>query len=232
MSKADDAKRLVSESLSSGIDKAVQISRPALVKHIAASRRHRPDATPGQVIDALGRRFTATVASTGAAAGATAAAPGISTPVSLALAAGDATTFTGVAALFVFALAEIHEIPIQDLERRRTLLMGVLLGEVGADVVQKTAGRTGAHWAKKVVAGIPAESIRQINRFLGPNFVTRYGTRQGILVLGKQVPFGIGGAIGGAGNAVFAQATIRSAKRAFGPPPEVWPEHLAIEADG
>ena len=58
------------------------------------------------------------------------------------------------------------------------------------------------------------------------NFVTKYGTKQGVLVLGKQMPLGIGAAIGGVGNAAFAQFTIRSAKRAFGAPPAAWPAHV------
>ena len=218
---------MVVQGLNSGLDKAVQVSRPVLLKHIEQTRRSRPRATPEEIVNALGRRFTATVAGTGAAAGASAAAPGVSTPLSLALAAGDATAYTGIAALYVFALAEIHGIPIQDLERRRTLLLGVMLGDAGASTVQKMAAKTGPHWAKVVVKKVPAESLRQINRVLGQNFVTKYGTKQGVLVLGKQVPFGIGAAIGGVGNATFAQFTIRSAKRAFGPPPETWPVHLS-----
>ena len=226
MPTADDAKRMVVGALNTGLDKAVHISRPLLLKHIEQTRRSRPNATPEEIINALGRRFTATVAGTGAATGASAAAPGVSTPISLALAAGDATAYTGVAALYVFALAEIHGIPIQDLERRRTLLLGVMLGDAGAAQVEKMAATTGKHWAKIVVNSIPVDALHQINRVLGKNFVTKYGTKQGILVLGKQVPFGIGAAIGGAGNAAFAQFTIRSAKRAFGPAPLQWPAHL------
>lgn len=226
MPSADDAKQKAISALNSGLDKAVQISRPVLLKHIEQTRRSRPDATPEQIVNALGRRFTATVAGTGAATGATAAAPGVGTGVSLALAAGDAVGFTGIAALYVFSLAEIHGIPIQDLERRRTLLLGIMLGDAGANTVQQMAGRTGGHWARYIVNRIPVTTLRQVNGVLGKNFVTKYGTKQGILVLGKQVPFGIGAAIGGAGNAMFAQLTVRSAKHAFGPAPEMWPEHL------
>jgi len=201
-----------------------------ILKHIEQSRRARPGATPAEIIDALGRRLTAAAATSGTVAGATAAVPGVGVPASLALALGDAAGFTGLAGLYVFALAEIHGVPIDELERRRTLLLGVLLGDAGAGTVNKVAARTGPHWGKQVVKSVPVETLRQINRVLGPNFVTKYGTKQGVLVLSKQVPLGIGAAIGGAGNAAFARVTIRSAQRAFGPPPANWPTELGQAA--
>jgi hypothetical protein len=57
---------------------------------------------------------------------------------------------------------------------------------------------------------------------LGRNFITKYGTRQGIIVLGMVVPFGIGAVIGGGANLVLAETAIRASRRAFGPPPEFW----------
>lgn len=227
MNRSPDLKGASVRLLNEAVDKAVQISRPEIVKHIQQSRRSRPNASPAEIIGVLGNRFTASVAGTGAASGAAAAAPGVGTSVSLALAAGDAVTFTGIAALYTFALAEIYDVPITELERRRTILLGILIGDTGSNTVQKMAGRTGPYWARKIVAGIPVTTLRQINKVLGKNFVTKYGTKQGILVLGKTIPFGIGAVIGGAGNAAFAQFTIRSARRAFGPPPKDWPPGLA-----
>ncbi|MFI7517479.1 hypothetical protein ACIBVK_28680 [Micromonospora echinofusca] len=39
---------------------------------------------------------------------------------------------------------------------------------------------------------------------LGRNFITKYGAKQGILVLGQAAPFGIGAVIGGGANAALA----------------------------
>ena len=69
-------------------------------------------------------------------------------------------------------------------------------------------------------------SLHQVDKVLGKRFVTKDGTKHGVLVLGKQVPFGIGGVIGGAGNAAFARMTICSAQWAFGPTPGQGPEEL------
>jgi hypothetical protein len=65
--------------------------------------------------------------------------------------------------------------------------------------------------------------LRQINGVLGRNFITKYGTKQGIIVLGKVAPFGIGAVIGGAANAVMANIAVRAGRHAFGPPPASWP---------
>lgn len=102
------------------------------------------------------------------------------------------------------------------------LIMAVMLGDSGAATVTKIAERTGGHWGKKFVGSIPIETIRQINKVLGRNFVTKYGTKQGILVLGKALPFGFGAAIGCAGNAALGWVTVRAARRAFGAPPAAW----------
>jgi hypothetical protein len=38
--------------------------------------------------------------------------------------------------------------------------------------------------------------VNEINGALGPRFVAKWGTEKGILVLGRQVPSGIGMALG------------------------------------
>lgn len=205
-----------------GVEKAGDTARPAILRHIEQSRRAHPDASPEEIIKILGHRLTAAVATSGAAVGGVAAAPAVGTGPALAFATVDAGAYTTAAGLYVLALAEIYGVPIEDVERRRTLIMGVLLGDSGAATVTRVSERTGGYWGKQIVAKIPVQTLRRINKVLGPNFVTKYGTKQGILVLGKAVPFGLGAIIGGGGNAAFAQFTIRSARRAFGPPPEEW----------
>jgi hypothetical protein len=100
--------------------------------------------------------------------------------------------------------------------------MAILLGNSGEGTITKIAGRTGAHWAGKIVKIIPMETVLAINKVLGRNFVTKYGTKQGIVVLGEIMPFGVGALIGGAANGVFGQLVISASNRAFGSPPDTW----------
>jgi hypothetical protein len=51
---------------------------------------------------------------------------------------------------------------IDDRERRRTLLLTVLLGDSGASFVEKAAGRTGKHWGRLVTEAIPSSTITKV----------------------------------------------------------------------
>ncbi|MEV5353177.1 hypothetical protein ACIPM2_22555 [Streptomyces sp. NPDC086081] len=204
------------------LDKAIDSQSVLVRKNIARARQRNPEATPAQVIRTLERMYVSTLTGTGAAVGGTAAAPGVGTGVALALSAGETFSSLELSALFALSLAEVHGIPIDEVERRRTIVMGVMLGGSGSATITKVAERTGQHWGRQVVAKVPVETLRQINKILGKNFVTKYGTKQGIVVLGRVAPFGIGAVIGGGANAAMATLTVRAGRRAFGPPPTTW----------
>ncbi|MEU0558721.1 hypothetical protein [Dactylosporangium maewongense] len=204
------------------LDKAIGVHGSLVARNIARARQRNPDATPAQVIRNLERMYVSALAGTGAAVGGAAAAPGVGTGVALALSAGEVLSSLELTALFALSVAEIHGVPIDELERRRTIVMGIMLGGTSSATISKVAERTGQHWGRQVVAKVPTETLRQINKILGRNFITKYGTRQGIIVLGRVAPFGIGAVIGGGANAAVASLAVRAARRAFGPPPEVW----------
>ncbi|MFI8169107.1 hypothetical protein ACIGAN_22450 [Streptomyces sp. NPDC085931] len=204
------------------LDKAIDSQSVLVRKNIARARQRNPEATPAQVIRTLERMYVSTLTGTGAAVGGTAAAPGVGTGVALALSAGETFSSLELSALFALSLAEVHGIPIDEVERRRTIVMGIMLGGSGSATITKVAERTGQHWGRQVVAKVPVETLRQINKILGKNFVTKYGTKQGIVVLGRVAPFGIGAVIGGGANAAMATLTVRAGRRAFGPPPTTW----------
>jgi hypothetical protein len=205
------------------LDKAIDSQSQLVRKNIARARQRNPEATPAQVIRNLERMYVSALTGTGAAVGGAAAAPGVGTGVALALSAGEALSSLELSALFALSIAEVHGVPIDEIERRRTIVMGIMLGGTGSATIERVAERTGQHWGRQVVAKVPAETLHQINRILGKNFVTKYGTKQGIIVLGRVAPFGIGAAIGGGANAAIAALAVRAGRRAFGPPPTSWP---------
>ena len=86
---------------------------------------------------------------------------------------------------------------------------------VACHAIRRTAGRTGPHLGKIVANAVPLQTIRSVNKVLGANFVTRYGTQRGVLVLGKAAPFGVGFAIGAGGNLFMAKGVIKTAKTMF-----------------
>jgi len=225
---SDDAASSVEHGrlVRAALDRALKLNGAMVRKNIARARQRRPDASPAQVMKTLERMYLSALTGQGAAVGAAAAAPGVGTGVVLALSGGEVLSALELTALFALTLAEIHSIPMDEIERRRTLVMGILLGSSGARTIPKVAERTGQHWAREIVAKVPASTLKQINNVLGRNFVTKYGTKQGIIVLGQVMPFGIGAAIGGGANALLAWSAIRAARRAFGEAPATWPEGL------
>lgn len=130
--------------------------------------------------------------------------------------------------VFVLAVAEVHGVPVHDIERRRTLLLTIQLGDTVVSIMEQAAGRTGPYRGRQFTKAVPLSTIRRINKVLGRNFVTKYGTKQGIIVIGRLAPFGVGAAIGGVGSALAGRGVIGGARRAFGPAPAQFPPSVQI----
>ena len=203
-------------------NKALAIQAPMVEGRIAKLRANKPDGTPREIVRRLNSEFRAATVTTGAGVGAAAVVPGIGTGVAIAISGAEYFTFLEASILYVLARSEISGIATEDIERRRLLIMAILLGNGGEKSIAKVAGRTAPHWGRQVVKKIPMETVRAINKVLGKNFVTKYGTRQGIVVLGRFIPAGIGAAIGGTVNGLLSQGVISASNRAFGPPPNSW----------
>lgn len=213
--------------LATAFDKALEAQAPLARKNVERLRRVHPDMTPAQMIQELDKAFLTAITLSGGAAGGAAAAPGAGVPAALA----DMMVFTEASVLYVLSLAEVHNLHPEDLERRKLLVLTVLMGDAGTNALSKGIGRVAPHWAKQIVKSIPMARINQVNKILGPRFVTKYGSKQGVLVLGKQVPLGIGAVLGAGGNHLFGRFVIRSAKAVFGRAPRSWPDSPAAAAE-
>lgn len=215
--KRFDPQTLVKNTLS----KALEVQYPLAVENVARLRRVHPGKSPEELISYLNKIYLATVTTTGAGAGAAAIVPNgwIQIPVAL----GEFITFLEASVLYTLSVAEIHGMHVEDIERRRFLVTAVLVGNSAAtSVLEPMIGRTAPYWGKKIVQSIPMSVIDAANKVLGPRFITKYGTKQGVLVLGKQIPFYIGIGIGAGGNYGFGWFAIKSARKILGPPPELW----------
>jgi hypothetical protein len=202
-----------------GVERAISIQQEPVARYVARLRRSQPDASPAQIIALLEKRYLATVTGAGAAVGGAAAVPAVGTAAAFALSGTETVLFFEATALFALAVAEVHGIRITDVEPRRTLLLAIVLGDNGAMLVEKMAGRTGQHWADLLPEAIPLSSVTAVNKTLGRWFLRRYGRKQGMLALGRLAPLGIGAAIGAAGNHAFGRTVVTTSRRVFGPAP-------------
>lgn len=209
------------QALDAVLDRSLAIQRPVVLSYLDRVRAKRPGATPDEVIAQLERRYRTAVMGIGAASGGTAALPGVGTAASVATGAAEITAFVSATALYVLAVAEIHGVPVSDPEVRRALVLATLLGEGSIAALESgsvAAGR-GKHWAQVIGRTTSQDKIKGINGRLARLMLTRFGARQGALLVGRALPLGIGAGIGAAGNAALARSAVKTARRAFGPPP-------------
>ena len=205
------------------LEKAIETQTPLVRKNIDRVRQQNPEAPPAQVIRILERTYVRALTGLGALAGGIAAAPGVGTGDAWASSAGEALPPLEASVLFALSIAEVHGVPEDEIEHRRAIVVGIMLGGTGSATSTKIARHTGQHWGDQVVAMVPGVTLRRINKILGRrNFVTKYGTTQGIVVLSHVVPIGISAVIGGGAHAALAAVAVRASRRVFGSPPASW----------
>ncbi|MBD8507806.1 hypothetical protein HT102_15055 [Hoyosella sp. G463] len=205
------------------LDKGVHVPGPVVTSFVSSLRKRHPDETPAQIIGRIDRHYLRTVTGTGAAVGATAAVPGVGTITALAAAGGETAVFFATSAFYTLALAEVHGMPIEDVERRRALVMSIALGNTSSVLAEKAAVRKGRSWADSVANYIPAPSIGKLNAALARRLLMRLAQTRGFMTIGRVAPFGIGAAIGAATNRALGKSLVVHAHRAFGPAPRRWP---------
>jgi hypothetical protein len=215
------------------IDALLHIQRPIVVAHLRSIRRRFPNATPDQIVRILERRYLAAVTTGGAAVGATAVVPGIGTGVTLALSGVETAGFLEATALFAQSIAEVHGIAVENPDRARALVMTLMLGREGIDLVRQFAGQaTGkgaarnVYWGELITNSMPRAIMGGVVDRLRTVFLRQFAVRGGAGIIGKAIPFGIGAAIGGVGNHILGRKVLQQSRLAFGAPPPVLPFEL------
>lgn len=216
-----------------GLDRVLAIQRPLVLAHIRSIRLRNPDATPDRIVRILERRYLAAVTSGGAAVGATAVVPGIGTGVTLALSGVETLGFLESTALFAQSLAEVHGIAVENPDRARALVMTLMLGKEGVDLVGQLARQaTGrgaersTYWGELVTKSLPRAAVGPVVDQLKTRFVQHFAAAGGASFIGKALPFGIGAAVGGAGNHLLGRRVLTTSHRAFGIAPATLPLEL------
>jgi hypothetical protein len=217
-----------------GIDRVLSVQRPVVLAHIRSIRARRPDATPAEVIRILENRYLATVTTGGAAVGASAVIPAVGVAASLALSSVETVAFLEASALFAQSVTEVHGIAVDDPDRARALVMTMMLGSGGSDLVRQLAGEVSGKgpnrsgfWGDLVTKSLPSTAMGHIADQIKKSFMKKFVATQGTNIVGRAIPFGIGAVIGGTGNNLLGRKVIGSARKAFAAPPAEFPVILA-----
>jgi hypothetical protein len=217
-------------ALASIIERSSRIQGPLASAYVDRLRRADSDAGPASVVAKLEKRYVTAVTASGAAVGSAAVLPGLGTLAALSAAAGETAVFLEATAFYVLAIAAVYGVPIDDRERRRALVLSVLVGNDSKQAMTDLigGGRTSGAWLSEGVASLPMPALAQLNSRLLKRAIRRFTLRRSALMFGKLLPVGIGALIGAVGNRLAGKKIVRNARNAFGTPPARWPVNLLL----
>src|ERR1700752_1551169 len=189
-------------ALAQVIERSSRLQGPAAEAYVARLRRAHPGAGPAEIDAKLENRYLAALTGSGAAVGSAATFPGVGTLTALSAGAGETVFFIEATALFVLAKAAVYNIPADHRERRRALVLAVLVGDDSRRAIGELIGpgRTNGGWLAEGMASLPLPTLARFNARMVKYFVKRYAMRRGAVMFGKMLPVGIGAVVGGAGN--------------------------------
>jgi hypothetical protein len=226
----DENPGAAARALSHILESGSRVQAPAVHAYVNRLREHHPDATPTEIIARLEKRYLAAVMASGAAVGSAAAFPGIGTIAAMASVAGETVVFLEATAVFALAVADVHGIPVEQRERRRALVLAVLVGDEGKHAVADLlgGGRTSGAWLADGAATVPLPAVSQLNSRMLRYFVKKYTLKRSAIAFGKLLPVGIGAAVGSVGNRLMGKKIVENSHQAFGAAPQRWPQTLHV----
>ena len=226
----DDKPGAAARVLSEILERGTRVQGPAIDAYVQRLRRGNPDATPADIVARLEKHYLAAVMASGAAVGSAAAFPGIGTLAAMSAIAGETVVFLEATAVFALARATVYGIPADHRERRRALVLSVLVGEDSRHAIAELVGpgRTNGAWITDSTATLPLPVLAQLNTRLLRYFVKRFALKRTTVALGKMLPMGLGAVVGGVGNRVMGKKIVANSRIAFGSPPKRWPVALIM----
>nr|WP_272902369.1 hypothetical protein [Brevibacterium daeguense] len=215
------------------VQRLLSVQRPVVLAYVRRLRRRHPGASPADLAEIVRSHYLNLTTGSGAAVGATAMVPGIGTTAAIGVAAVETAGFLEGSALYAQAVAELHGLPVRDPVRANALVMGLMLGTSGRDLVKKFSDQASgkgpsmmSDWGSAVTKQIPSSMLGTLTKRMRRMLVKKYAVRVGGSYVGRVLPFGIGAVIGGFANRAMAKAVVEHARTAFGPFPAYFEEEL------
>ncbi len=189
--------------------------------HTAAESRWEPaqeraaalfGVTHHQKLIAVRKHFQRELVGLGTATGVVGSIPGAGTATALTVGVADIGWVTVRNADVIFTIAALHGRTEAEVEERTAWVLAVLVfGDAAAASFQQLERELG----KKAASSVTSATFKKINKAIAKKVFKGYGTKKGILALGKALPFGLGAVVGGASSYSGLKALIRDADRFF-----------------
>ena len=224
----------------STMHRLLSVQRPVVLAYVRMLRRRHPEASVQEIADIIAKHYITITTGGGAAVGASAVVPGIGTAAALGISTVETAGFLESSALYAQAIAELHNLAVEDRMRANALVMGLMLGSSGEELVRKFSSDVPAEhddtsasltqWGSTVVRQIPSNVMGGLVKRMRKVVVRKFAARVGGSMLGRILPFGIGAVVGGVANRKMAQSIVANSVTAFGELPDDFPPELSLEA--
>lgn len=202
------------------VDKAVHLQTSSIRAYVDWLRRQNPDASPAEIQKTMDKHLKNTVTGTGAGVGATAAVPGIGLVTGAAAVAGESVLFLDLAAFYTVASAYLRGVDVDDPERRRAIVLTLLMGSKGIAIVDAILGDDATTIpGKSTLAKFSGPTLTQTNNVLERMAMRSLNKQMRRAWLGKLMPLGIGAIAGTTANRKLADGVIENVHDALGAVP-------------
>ena len=225
LNQAVDAKGRPKPAFQRAVLTALRAQRPLVMANLRRLTKKYPQDSPGELAERISRRYVSSLTGTGAAAGGVGAVPGIGTATSLGASFGAALGFLELTALYAQSVAELAGLDTNDDQEAQALVMTIMLGEEGRELLQQAAsaqpgtrfGTLGpSAWIASGITGLTERAFSTL-----ANRPMRTLVRgEAVRFLGRLVPFGIGAGIGGIANRNLARQVVVQTQETFGQLPQ------------
>ena len=217
-----------------GFDRLLSVQRPVVLAHLRGIRHRHPHATPQEVLVILERRYLTAITAGGAGVGVIAAFPAVGTAAALVLSGVETVGFLETSALYAQSVAEVHGSAMEDPQRSSALVMALLLGTSGGELVKQFTGELQGgpsrtkFWGELVTKKLPKAAISGLTDHMRKSFTKHFAISQSANVVFRAVPFGVGAVIGGTGNHLLGRRIVKASRTAFDVPPAAFPGEITV----
>lgn len=220
-------------ALTTTLDNVLRLQRPLALSIVKKLREAHPDETPAQIHKRLDRAYLRDITAIGGVTGASAFVPGVGTITSMSLSALAVGGYMERTALYAQAVAELHGVHVHDPETARSMVMAIMLGEEGSQLMNTVLLQTGKasgvsnKWGM-LLGNSSGGKMFSVERTIRNLFIRRFLSRQTGALLGRALPFGVGAVVGGGANLALGKDVVRNTRNAFGDAPAYFPTELMI----
>ena len=209
----DEAAMRLADQTEQAIDLIVRTRGPSIAAAVEIEQLRNPHLTPRDLAQRLTQERMRVVAASGAISALPGVVPGAGSTAEIAAAVADAGWLVYNEIVLVLSIAHAYGRDLREEDARRMDVLLALAYEAGVAV---PVGKTIEVLGERIAMGaIPRDTIASVNRRIGGSVVKKVARRRVKVILGREIPLGIGVAIGAGFNYTVMRRVGRAAVKYF-----------------